>query len=165
MVTTCSPSRRAWAWREGASGALCWPGVSRRKEVLAAAASSSSAWLSVLPACARVCLWVPVRGMRVCARARLREHPAMCVLVRVHIRDCICVDARERACACLRVHVSVWTRTSAWAPGARSVNGAGPRLGAVAGFAFVGRKPPWPGVPGADAGGPGGGPGAGPWPP
>lgn len=42
VATTCSPSRGGWSWREGTSGALCWPGGSRRKEVAAAAGIRSS---------------------------------------------------------------------------------------------------------------------------
>lgn len=64
VVTTCSPSRQGWAWREGASGALCWPGGSGRKEVAAAGPRSAApppapkVWLGVCAGgdlCAHVC--------------------------------------------------------------------------------------------------------------
>ena len=106
VVTTCSPSRRDWAWREGALGALCWPGVSRRKEVATVAeTSSSSSGTRDLAECATcVCKYVSVSvSMGACAR-----RACVCVCLRVHI--CVCVSTYRCACwyVCTSVLVFVW---------------------------------------------------------
>lgn len=80
VVTTCSPSRQGRTWREGASGALCWPGASGRKEV--AAAGPRSAVPPPAPkSCLGVCWWIPVCACVFC----------MCKYTSTSVCACVCM--------------------------------------------------------------------------
>lgn len=127
VVTTCSPSRQGWAWREGASGALCWPGGSGRKEVAAAGPRSAApppapkVWLGVCAGgdlCAHVCS--ECANIRSCLRVRVCERvcvctclwmclwaPACCVYVCAYLCLSACIGVCAGVCLNLCLYLPV----------------------------------------------------------